>query len=169
MFRSRRLLLAVLLVACIGCDQVSKSIAEKAMAGRPAISLLHDTVRLQHVKNQGAFLGLGAQLPDGARFWLLTILTGAVVVGLLGLLWTRRLPRGRFLGLTLIAAGGVGNLIDRVLQDGLVTDFLNVGIGPVRTGIFNVADVAIMAGAFALILERVLDGQDGGGSDRSSA
>ena len=50
-------------------------------------------------------------------------------------------------------AGGIGNLIDRVFHGGLVIDFLNMGIGPVRTGIFNVADMAIMAGFALLILQ----------------
>ena len=48
-------------------------------------------------------------------------------------------------GLTLLIAGGLGNLIDRLVY-GYVTDFLNVGIGSLRTGIFNVADMAIMLG-----------------------
>jgi signal peptidase II len=55
--------------------------------------------------------------------------------------------QAQFVALGLLLAGGVGNLIDRINQNGHVTDFLNVGIGPVRTGIFNVADMAIMAGA----------------------
>jgi lipoprotein signal peptidase len=50
------------------------------------------------------------------------------------------------LGLTLFLAGGASNWIDRIVR-GSVVDFLNVGIGPVRTVIFNVADVAIMLGA----------------------
>ena len=36
---------------------------------------------------------------------------------------------------------------------GAVVDFLNVGIGPLRTGVFNVADMAIMAGAGLLAME----------------
>jgi 2-iminobutanoate/2-iminopropanoate deaminase len=52
------------------------------------------------------------------------------------------------LGLALFVAGGVSNWIDRVTQ-GRVVDFLNVGVGPVRTGVFNVADLAIMVGAVA--------------------
>ena len=40
-----------------------------------------------------------------------------------------------FVSLAYILAGGVGNLIDRVFNDGLVTDFLNIGVGPLRTGI----------------------------------
>jgi signal peptidase II len=49
-----------------------------------------------------------------------------------------------------LAGGGFGNWMDRVLLGGVVVDFMNVGIGPVRTGIFNVADLAIMAGALFL-------------------
>jgi hypothetical protein len=52
----------------------------------------------------------------------------------------------------LVLAGGIGNLIDRVLHDGLVTDFLNLGIGSIRTGIFNVADMALTTGALVLVL-----------------
>ncbi len=58
------------------------------------------------------------------------------------------------LAVVLLLAGGIGNLIDRLFHGGLVIDFLNVGIGPVRTGIFNVADMAIMAGFGILILYR---------------
>ena len=47
-------------------------------------------------------------------------------------------------GFVLFLAGGLSNLTDRIAI-GSVIDFLNVGIGPLRTGIFNVADVAIMA------------------------
>ena len=50
-----------------------------------------------------------------------------------------------------IVGGGVGNLVDRV-QLGAVRDFFNVGIGPLRTGIFNVADMAITFGGIALIV-----------------
>ena len=45
----------------------------------------------------------------------------------------------------MFAAGGASNWIDRVMH-GSVIDFMNVGIGPFRTGIFNVADMAIMLG-----------------------
>ena len=41
--------------------------------------------------------------------------------------------------------------MDRLIH-GSVVDFLNVGIGPVRTGVFNVADVAIMLGVGTVML-----------------
>jgi len=46
-------------------------------------------------------------------------------------------------------------LIDRVARDGLVRDFLNVGVGPLRTGIFNLADVALMAGCVLLMIREL--------------
>ena len=49
------------------------------------------------------------------------------------------------LGVALLIAGGGSNWLDRITR-GSVIDFLNVGIGPVRTGVFNVADVAIVMG-----------------------
>ena len=49
-------------------------------------------------------------------------------------------------------AGGLGNLIDRLRFDGVVTDFLNVGVGSLRTGIFNVADAILMLGMFVLVI-----------------
>jgi signal peptidase II len=66
-------------------------------------------------------------------------------------LFARRLEPWRVVALALVAGGGISNLIDRLLYNGRVTDFLNVGIGSLRTGIFNVADMAIMAGALLLL------------------
>jgi lipoprotein signal peptidase len=51
-------------------------------------------------------------------------------------------------------AGALSNLIDRIAV-GSVIDFLNVGVGLLRTGIFNLADVAIMAGAGCLFWELI--------------
>ncbi len=45
----------------------------------------------------------------------------------------------------------MGNLIDRWMC-GYVKDFLNVGIGPIRTGIFNIADATMMAGCLLVVL-----------------
>jgi signal peptidase II len=95
---------------------------------------------------------MGGDLSSGARFWSLTVINGALLAVLAYVLATRReMEPGNFTAWSLILAGGIGNLIDRVSQQGLVTDFLNVGIGPVRTGIFNVADMAVTAG-FALFI-----------------
>ena len=51
----------------------------------------------------------------------------------------------------MVLGGGFSNLLDRMLKSGAVADFMNIGIGNVRTGIFNLADVAIMVGAGVLL------------------
>ena len=67
-----------------------------------------------------------------------------------------RTPRLRwvsFLGLALIWVGGISNLIDRFVHHGLVTDFIVVWVGPLHTGIFNLADFAIMIGMLLMLVE----------------
>jgi signal peptidase II len=76
----------------------------------------------------------------------------AMVLALVGCaLWLSR-DRWQAVAYALLAGGGAGNLWDR-LAGGAVTDFLNLGIGPVRTGIFNVADLAIVAGVVVLLVK----------------
>ena len=61
--------------------------------------------------------------------------------------------------LACLLGGGLSNLIDRAYHQGAVSDFLNIGIGKLRTGVFNVADVLIMAGAFGLLILTLLSSQ----------
>ena len=49
-------------------------------------------------------------------------------------------------------SGGFSNLYDRITNHGGVVDFMNMGVGSLRTGIFNVADMAIMAGVLLLVI-----------------
>jgi signal peptidase II len=151
--RWRRLtLLAVILVISVGCDQVTKSVARSHLPDLGRQSYLGDTVRLEYAENSGAFLSLGSDGPALFRIWLLPLLTAAMLAGIsLFLVLRPRLPRLEFLGLSLILSGGIGNLVDRLLYDGHVTDFLNLGVGGVRTGIFNVADAAITLGALLVM------------------
>ena len=55
--------------------------------------------------------------------------------------------------LALILSGGSSNLIDRFVNEGYVVDFINLGAGSLRTGIFNVADIAIVVGASLLCVQ----------------
>lgn len=149
----RWLALVAILASCVGCDQVTKEIARQRLEGGPPRSFLADTVRLVYAENPGAFLGLGGELPSGARWLLLVAVNALVAVGLAGILvWRRGMSAMRAAACVLLLAGALGNLIDRVRFDGFVIDFMNVGLGPLRTGIFNVADVAITCGAVMLIL-----------------
>jgi len=150
--RTRVLSTTVVLALTVGCDQLTKKVAVATLKGTPRQSFLGDVFRLDYAENPGAFLGLGGALPGAWQFWILTIGVGGLLFAMLGyLIWTRHLHLGSSLGLAMMVGGGLSNWFDRVVNDGRVVDFMNLGIGSLRTGIFNVADVAIMAGAAVLV------------------
>lgn len=150
---SRFIVVMLTLSCCVGCDQVSKSAARSMLHSGVTESLFADSLRLQLTENPGSFLSLGASLPEHLRFTLFTAAVAVILAGLVcAALFARRLSTVLFVALALIAGGGISNLIDRLLYDGRVTDFLNVGIGSLRTGIFNLADMSIMAGALLLVV-----------------
>lgn len=149
---SRGVLLCCLLAATAGCDRVTKHLAVTALSGYPDHSYLADTVRLQYHENPGAFLSVGASWSPEVRAVVFQIGNGLFLIAL-GIAASRRgWSRVESCGLALFFAGALSNLIDRIAV-GSVIDFLNVGIGPLRTGIFNVADVAIVAGVGCLLWE----------------
>src|SRR5262245_59435925 len=159
--RARALLLIVAAVGTIGCDRVTKAAASAYLAGTPDRSFLSDTIRVGYVENTGGFLSLGADLPPIARDAVFTVATGTALMSLLVLTLRRKYPGSAELGLVLFLAGGVSNWIDRLLR-GSVVDFLNMGIGSLRTGVFNVADVAIMLGAGLFVLGELRSNQKSG-------
>jgi signal peptidase II len=101
------------------------------------------TVSLNH--NPGAFLSLGANLPDMIRRIVFTALPAAFVVGA-SFHYVRGHHRSTLVRVCvlLLAAGATGNLLDRVFNGGgYVVDFMHLACGPLQTGVFNVADMAL--------------------------
>jgi signal peptidase II len=145
------LVLVTAALVTIGCDRMTKHAAAALLAGEPGRSYMADTVRLDYAENAGGFLSVGTGLPRPARTAIFTIGTGLALVGIVIVALRRRVDGWAAFGLVLFVAGGASNWIDRVLH-GRVVDFLNVGVGPIRTGIFNVADVAITVGAAILAI-----------------
>jgi signal peptidase II len=163
--RPARLLLLLAIVATIGCDRVTKHAAVTTLAGAPAQSFMADTVRLEYMENSGAFLGLGSDWPRPVRVALFSIGNGLFLLAVAIMAIRHRWTGLALAGVALFVAGGVSNLLDR-MAFGTVIDFMNVGIGPVRTGIFNVADMAILAGV-GLVLLAASRGDRGGRGSRS--
>ena len=149
----RLVIIFVVVASCVGCDQATKSIVTSHLSTHGIESYFHDFLRIGYTENIGAFLGLGTRLPDELRFVIFVLVVGVFLFGLfIYQISNSKQSVVSLIALSLVFAGGVSNFYDRVMNNGTVVDFLNVGIGPVRTGIFNVADMAILAGIIVLFL-----------------
>lgn len=150
---SALLVFGAVLFGAAGCDVATKQLALASLAGAGTVSLAGDLVRLELASNPGGFLSLGAHLPEALRQLFFVGLVPLLLLVLCAALLRRReasLPL--VMGLGLFAGGGLANWLDRLLHGGAVTDFVTLGLGPLRTGVFNVADLAILAGVAALVL-----------------
>lgn len=140
---------ALLLLMTVACDQATKHVAASSFIDAIPYTLVGGFVELLYSENAGAFLGLGSDLHHQTRFWLFTVGVGGLL-----LVFSARLFQAtklvELVGWSLVIGGGASNLIDRLVRDGRVVDFLRIGIGDLRTGIFNVADAAIVLGLFCL-------------------
>jgi len=134
-----------------GLDRLTKLLAIEFLKGRPPVSFFGDLMVLVYAENTGAFLSLGSVWSPFLKYLLFLVLPG--IVCLYGLYWcflkARDLPR--IVLVATIIGGGAGNMVDRIANDFRVVDFLNFGIGRLRTGILNVADLSVTFGALLLV------------------
>lgn len=141
------------LAVTIGIDQWTKALAVEHLKNKLGDSYLDGFFRFIYAENTGAFLGQGDDLPETASFWILKVLPMVVLLGLLAyLFFSKELDRISIFAFALIVGGGLSNVVDRFLNNGAVVDFMNMGIGDLRTGIFNFADVFIMIGVGLMLV-----------------
>ena len=137
------------LVVVVALDLITKALAVALLPpnGFPQ-PVLGEGVRFALVYNPGAAFGL--YLGSYSRWIFMALTIGALVI-----LWrlyqqTTDSQRLRTLAIASVAAGAVGNLIDRIRSDLGVVDFIDIGFGLHRWPTFNVADMAVSTGAFML-------------------
>src|SRR6476619_3203041 len=94
----RRLVLVMAIGATIGCDRLTKQVAETKLTGMPRQSFFGDTIRLEYVENAGAFLGLGADWPPAVRTALFGIGNGLLLLLMSVLAIRHRWPRLALVG-----------------------------------------------------------------------
>ena len=122
---------------------------EQFLAG---IDLIDGILRFTYVRNAGAAFGM----MQGAR-WILTAVSAVAVVGL-SLLISRPATTGlKRVASTMILAGAAGNLVDRVLYDGLVVDFIEMGFRGHTFPVYNIADIGVSLGAAVLVLSLLIE------------
>ncbi len=115
--------------------------------------IIGDFFQLLHVKNQGAFLGMGSDLNETFRVLLLLILP-VVVLGfvLRHIFKDKTLDNWSLFAFASIIGGGIANVYDRYAY-GEVTDFLFMKLtDTIRTGVFNLADLSVSTGMIILVI-----------------
>jgi signal peptidase II len=144
--------LAVVALACVAADQVTKAIVRGELAFQEAIDLA-GPFQIHHVRNSGIAFGL---FPGKAE--PVTVLTGLAVIWML-VYFARSGARHPVLpvGLGLLLGGSVSNLADRVRQ-GYVTDFIDPEYWPA----FNLGDTFITIGVVTLVVAFLFFDHQGG-------
>lgn len=134
----------VIIVTVIACDQASKFLIRHTLTQGETIDIIGGFFSLKYIRNDGA-----AFSSFGGKQMLLIAVSVMAIIG--ASFFLRKLKSDGFLiraALALIIAGGIGNLIDR-LMFGYVTDMLSFSIFP---PVFNVADIAVVCGCGLLLI-----------------
>lgn len=135
----------------LGTDLGSKYLARLLLSESETISILSGFIRFSLVYNGDGFLGILQGLTNPLKTQLLY---GGVslllIICAFSLIITRARSSAFSIALVLVICGGLGNLIDRIILTGRVTDFIMVGTGIVQSGVFNLADCFIILGSFFL-------------------
>ena len=144
----RRLLLLVLVLGLVGCDQITKSAAKSELENGPAYALIGSALELRYTENRDVAFNALRAIPDAPRKDLILVAGAGALVGLAVLLLrSRKNSTVTLAALALVFAGALGNYADRLLR-GYVVDFVHLNHWPV----FNLADVYVTLGALVLVL-----------------
>jgi signal peptidase II len=148
--------LAIIIVTVcvnISCDQVTKSLAKEYLIDKGTIHVIGDVFILLYAENTGAFLGMGSDLPEPFKFILLSLVPTLCLIGFFVYIGLKKeLSVFQIICLSSIVGGGIGNICDRLMNNGVVIDFMNFGINGLRTGILNFADLSLTFGVILFVI-----------------
>ena len=144
----------------LALDRVSKSAVEQFTPEGYVRPLIDGLLNLVHTHNPGIAFGLLANSPSKWQTALLATGAAGVVLLLSWVLATGRAGSARSrVALSLILAGAVGNLADRLIHGGVI-DFVDVYWRSHHWPAFNVADSAITIGALLLAVDLLISRRD---------
>lgn len=147
----RFLIISISILFLVGCDQTTKKVAQSELKNKDKTEIA-GIINLQYIENDGGMLSLGNKLPQEIKFIVFILLVSVFLIILF--FYILKNQREMFLkqsALVLILSGGLGNLVDRVFNNGNVIDFIRIKLPLIESGIFNIADFYVTLG-FILIL-----------------
>lgn len=143
----RSIAMALTAAAVVFLDRATKAWAVANLDGRSPLRLFGGALELALAENSGGFLSVGGRLSPAARCALFVVAVGAgLAAGSIWLVRSRSLSIPRSLAAAAVIGGGASNLVDR-FRHARVVDFAVLRAGPLHTGVFNLADAAILGGA----------------------
>lgn len=153
----RWITIIIIMTIVIISDQITKELAREHLADSPTISYWDNLFLLHYAENDGAFLSMGSNWPTLIRTIFLTIVPVIFLTILFFVvLFSKDMDYMTTIAFALILGGGLSNMWDRIFNNGFVVDFMNMGIGNLRTGIFNVADMAITCAFFMIVIHMIV-------------
>ena len=147
---TKAMIFAGIVTGVVLVDFLTKMAIQRTFHLYQQVDVIGEYVRLTYIFNPGAAFGIHVGPYSRIIFLSLSI---AALLALAAMYWvTPVAERIRLMAISSICGGAIGNLIDRVRSSSGVVDFVDVGIGTVRWPVFNVADIAVTAGAIFLAL-----------------
>ena len=140
----------VCVAALVGIDQLIKLWAVQALEPVGALPFIPHVVELRFVLNQG----MAFSLLSGKQLFLILATSAALILVAYWLFFRSRGKRLQQAALILVLGGGLGNLIDRVLN-GEVVDYINLLF--MRFAVFNFADICVCVGVALWVLVILLE------------
>lgn len=126
-------------------DQALKYIINATIPVNGTVPIINGVIHISNVKNTGAAFSL-----FGNQTWLLVYLTAAIIIVMLGAIVLKKFTDKKLvIPLSVVIAGGIGNLIDRIFYKA-VTDFIDFRI--INFAVFNFADCCVVIGCVLVVI-----------------
>lgn len=157
----RGMLAAIIAVAVIVLDQITKVIVRDGLAIGQQAEFIPWFINFTHIENEGAAWGMFSE-----HRWVFMILSSVAIVAMIVFL-CKYYKRSRLMniGIAMVLGGGIGNMIDRIAF-GKVTDFLCFTF--IDFPVFNVADSFVCIGAAVIAVYVIFFELKNGGTDDKS-
>ena len=137
----------VVIIVLVLADQFTKSLAVAHLKDKPAFNIISGVLELNYLENKGAAFGM---LQNQKAFF---IFVAVVILSVIGYVLYKMPDEKKYrllhVLLSLIAAGAIGNMIDRIRLD-YVVDFIYFVL--INFPIFNVADIYVSVSTVALVI-----------------
>ena len=151
--KKRNISISIIIALSIFLDQISKILIRNNVEQYSDIKLIGEYFILTNVENSGAFLVMGSGFSPIMKSVFLIILPIIVLISIIIYVYRdKEIDKVSLIGFSIIIGGGIGNIFDRIIY-GSVTDFLFIDLGGIfKTGIFNIADLAVTTGMILILL-----------------